>query len=117
MGAVNGRSGGWRAYLATAGKKPVALLCERRVSDARLTPDIDYLFAPLKHARLDYVVQKATELGVRRLRPVMTHRTIAERGNLERMRANVVEAADQWSPVHGPGGGEPDQWGGGARWC
>jgi 16S rRNA (uracil1498-N3)-methyltransferase len=58
-------------------------------------PDIDYLFAPLKRARLDYMVEKATELGVARLRPVLTRRTVAERVNLERMRAHTVEAAEQ----------------------
>ena len=58
-------------------------------------PDIDYLFAPLKRARLDYMVEKATEMGVARLRPVLTRRTTAERVNLERMRAHAVEAAEQ----------------------
>ena len=58
-------------------------------------PDLHYLFAPLKHARLDYMVQKATEMGAARLRPVMTRRTMAERVNIERMRANAIEAAEQ----------------------
>ena len=58
-------------------------------------PDIDYLFAPLKRARLDYMVQKATEMGVARLRPVLTRRTTPERVNIERMRANAIEAAEQ----------------------
>jgi 16S rRNA (uracil1498-N3)-methyltransferase len=70
---------------------------------------VDYLFAPLKHARLDYMVQKATELGARRLRPVMTSRTVAERVNLERMRANVVEAAEQCNLVHVPEVMEPEK--------
>ena len=74
-----------------------------------MPPDIDYIFAPLKHARLDYVVQKATELGARRLRPVMTSRTVAERVNLERMRANVVEAAEQCNLVHVPEVLEPEK--------
>lgn len=100
--AFNGRDGEWLAYLATVSKKSVSLRCERRVAEAKLPPDIDYVFAPLKHARLDYVVQKATELGARRLRPVMTSRTVAERVNLDRMRANVVEAAEQCNLVHVP---------------
>src|SRR5262249_20892384 len=58
-------------------------------------PDIDYLFAPLKRARLDYMVQKATEMGVARLRPIITRRTTPERVNAERMRANAIEAAEQ----------------------
>jgi 16S rRNA (uracil1498-N3)-methyltransferase len=105
----NGRDGEWLAYLATASKKTVSLRCERRVAEAKLPPDIDYVFAPLKHARLDYVVQKATELGARRLRPVMTSRTVAERVNLDRMRANVVEAAEQCNLVHLPEVLEPEK--------
>jgi 16S rRNA (uracil1498-N3)-methyltransferase len=100
--AFNSRDGEWLCYLAPLSKKAVALHCERQVADAKPPPDIDYVFAPLKHARLDYLVQKATELGARRLRPVMTARTIAERVNLERMRANVTEAAEQCNLVYLP---------------
>jgi 16S rRNA (uracil1498-N3)-methyltransferase len=107
--AFNGRDGEWLAYLATISKKSVSLRCERRVAEAKLPRDIDYVFAPLKHARLDYVVQKATELGVRRLRPVMTSRTVAERVNLERMRANVIEASEQCNVVHVPEVLEPEK--------
>jgi 16S rRNA (uracil1498-N3)-methyltransferase len=107
--AFNGRDGEWLAYLATVRKKSVSLRFERRVAEAKLPPDIDYVFAPLKHARLDYVVQKATELGARRLRPVMTSRTVAERVNLDRMRANVVEAAEQCNLVHVPEVLEPER--------
>ena len=107
--AFNGRDGEWLAYLATVSKKSVSLRCERRVAEAKLPPDIDYVFAPLKHARLDYVVQKATELGARRLRPVMTSRTVAERVNLDRMRANVVEAAEQCNLVHVPDVLQPEK--------
>lgn len=98
----NGTDGEWLAYLTTVTKKRVSIRCERRVADAVPPPDVDYIFAPLKHARLDYVVQKATELGARRLRPVITGRTIAERVNLDRMRANVVEAAEQCNLVFVP---------------
>ncbi len=105
----NGRDGEWLAYLATVSRKSVSLRCERRLAEAKLPPDIDYLFAPLKHARLDYMVQKATELGARRLRPVMTGRTMAERVNLDRMRANVVEAAEQCNLVHVPEVLEPEK--------
>ena len=105
--AFNGRDGEWLCYLATVSKKQVTLRCERRVSEVTPPPDIDYVFAPLKHARLDYVVQKATELGARRLRPVITARTIAERVNLDRMRANVIEAAEQCNLVFVPDVAEP----------
>lgn len=103
----NSSDGEWLAYLATVSKKAVTLKLERRDADPLPPPDIDYVFAPLKHARLDYVVQKATELGVRRLRPVITQRTVAERVNLERMRANVVEAAEQCNLVFVPEVMEP----------
>jgi len=98
----NGRDGAWLAYVTEVSKRAMAIRCERRISDVRSPPDVDYLFAPLKHARLDYMVQKATELGVRRLRPVITSRTIAERVNLERMRANAIEAAEQCNLVFVP---------------
>jgi 16S rRNA (uracil1498-N3)-methyltransferase len=91
----NATDGEWLAYLTEASKKRVALRCERHLAEARKPPDLDLLFAPLKHARLDYMVQKAVELGARRLRPVLTRRTVAERVNLARMRANAIEAAEQ----------------------
>jgi 16S rRNA (uracil1498-N3)-methyltransferase len=103
----NGRDGAWRAYLTDVSKKTVALRCERRTADVGLPPDIDFLFAPLKHARLDYLVEKATELGVRRLRPVLTARTNAARVNVDRMRANAIEAAEQCNLVFVPEVMEP----------
>ena len=107
--AFNTRDGEWLAYIATVTKKSVSIRCEKRLADVQAPPDIDYIFAPLKHARLDYVVQKATELGARRLRPVITQRTIAERVNLERMRANVIEAAEQCNLVFVPAVAEPEK--------
>lgn len=103
----NGRDGEWVAYIVTVAKKQVTLRCERRLSDVKPPPDVDFLFAPLKHARLDYVVQKATELGARRLRPVMTARTVAERVNIDRMRSNAIEAAEQCNLVFVPDVLEP----------
>jgi 16S rRNA (uracil1498-N3)-methyltransferase len=91
----NGRDGEWRARVVDVGKRRCALECVDRVRAQTPGPDIHYLFAPLKHARLDYVVQKATEMGVARLRPVLTRRTIVGRVNGERMRANAIEAAEQ----------------------
>ena len=91
----NGRDGEWRASLAHRSRRSVALAIEEQTRLQEGGPDIDYLFAPLKRARLDYMIEKATELGAARLRPVITRRTIAERVNLERMRANAIEAAEQ----------------------
>jgi 16S rRNA (uracil1498-N3)-methyltransferase len=91
----NGRDGEWRANLASGGRKAAALAvteCLRLQPD---TGDLHYLFAPLKHARLDYMVQKAVEMGVSRLVPVLTQHGQVARVNLERMRANAIEAAEQ----------------------
>jgi 16S rRNA (uracil1498-N3)-methyltransferase len=91
----NGRDGEWRAELFGSSRRDTQLLVTAQTRGQVAGPDIDYLFAPLKRARLDYMVEKATEMGVASLRPVMTRRTTVERVNLERMRANVVEAAEQ----------------------
>jgi 16S rRNA (uracil1498-N3)-methyltransferase len=91
----NGRDGEWEASLLEVHKRGAKLGLEHQTRPQEQGPDIDYLFAPLKRSRLDYMVQKATEMGVRRLRPVITERTIAERVNGDRMRANVIEAAEQ----------------------
>jgi 16S rRNA (uracil1498-N3)-methyltransferase len=102
VAVFNGRDGEYLAHVAEAAKKKMVLRLERLIHAVRPPPDLDFLFAPLKHARLDYMVQKATELGARRLRPVITARTIAERVNLDRMQANVVEAAEQCNLVYVP---------------
>jgi 16S rRNA (uracil1498-N3)-methyltransferase len=91
----NGRDGEWRAALAAAAKKQTALDVLTQVRQQTTANDLQYLFAPLKHARLDYIVQKAVEMGAGVLQPVLTQRTQGERLNIERMRANVVEAAEQ----------------------
>lgn len=91
----NGRDGEWRAVRQAAGRREVVLLCEARLRRQGAPADLDYVFAPLKHARLDYMVQKAVEMGAGRLVPVLTRHTQASRVNTERMRANVVEAAEQ----------------------
>lgn len=90
----NGRDGEWQASLAGR-KRPdrAEILSQTRAQD-RL-PDVHYVFAPLKHARLDYMVQKAVEMGAAALLPVTTRFTQTSRVNVERMRANVVEAAEQ----------------------
>jgi 16S rRNA (uracil1498-N3)-methyltransferase len=105
----NGRNGEWRAQISEVGKRSVSLRVAPQIRPQEDGPDIDYLFAPLKRARLDYMVQKATEMGVARLRPVLTHRTVAERVNVERMRANAIEAAEQCGILRIPEVSEPDK--------
>jgi 16S rRNA (uracil1498-N3)-methyltransferase len=91
----NGRDGEWRAELQREGKKSVTLGVIAQTRPQHAACDLHYLFAPLKHARLDYMVQKAVELGVSRLQPVTTRHTQAARVNVERMQANAIEAAEQ----------------------
>jgi 16S rRNA (uracil1498-N3)-methyltransferase len=91
----NGRDGEWRAALAEGSKRSAALVVVERTRAQTPPPDLHYLFAPLKHARLDYMVQKAVEMGASRLQPVLTRHVQTARVNLERMRANAIEAAEQ----------------------
>ncbi|MCG2627896.1 16S rRNA (uracil(1498)-N(3))-methyltransferase [Bradyrhizobium sp. WYCCWR 13023] len=92
--AFNGRDGEWQAAIEGR-KRPDSLIILQQVRPQDRLPDLAYVFAPLKHARLDYMVQKAIEMGAARLQPVLTRFTQASRVNTERMRANVVEAAEQ----------------------
>jgi 16S rRNA (uracil1498-N3)-methyltransferase len=91
----NGADGEWLAHLASAGRKVWRLDIGERTRPQPPSPDLHYLFAPLKQARLDYVVQKAVEMGAGRLRPVVTRHTQVARVNRERMQANAIEAAEQ----------------------
>jgi 16S rRNA (uracil1498-N3)-methyltransferase len=90
----NGRDGEWQAAIA-GGKRPDRLEVMARTRPQDRLPDLTYVFAPLKHARLDYMVQKAVEMGASHLLPVLTRFTQVTRVNGMRMRANVVEAAEQ----------------------
>lgn len=91
----NGRDGEWRAALMAAGRKAWQLVAGEQTRPQTPSPDLHYLFAPLKHARLDYLVEKAVEMGAGRLTPVITRHTQVARVNVERMRANAIEAAEQ----------------------
>jgi 16S rRNA (uracil1498-N3)-methyltransferase len=90
----NGRDGEWQASLSGR-KRPDQLTVGARTRPQDRPPDLAYVFAPLKHARLDYVVQKAVEMGASVLQPVLTRHTQVARINGGRMRANVIEAAEQ----------------------
>ena len=91
----NGRDGEWLARIAEIFKRACALDCECRIAPQTEVPDLWLVFAPIKKTPSDYLGQKATELGVRVLQPVITRRTIVTRVNLDRLRANAVEAAEQ----------------------
>ena len=103
----NGRDGEWQAALTGEGRKSAAVTVGARTRPQPKAGDLDFLFAPLKHARLDYLVQKAVEMGVSRLRPVLTRHTQVARVNLERMRANVIEAVQQCGVLAVPDVAEP----------
>jgi 16S rRNA (uracil1498-N3)-methyltransferase len=104
--AFNGKDGEWRATLAERGKDTTLSMSEQ--NRPQTAPrDLHYLFAPLKHERLDYMVQKAVEMGVSRLQPVLTQHTQVQRINVERMRANAIEAAEQCGVLSIPEIGEP----------
>jgi 16S rRNA (uracil1498-N3)-methyltransferase len=91
----NGRDGEWLARIAEAAKRGCTLECQRLIAKQAGVPDLWLVFAPIKKTPADYLTQKATELGVRALQPVITRRTIVTRVNVERMRANAMEAAEQ----------------------
>ncbi|HEV2956530.1 MAG TPA: 16S rRNA (uracil(1498)-N(3))-methyltransferase [Xanthobacteraceae bacterium] len=91
----NGRDGEWRARVAAVNRKGASLAVVEQTRPQTAPGDLHYLFAPLKQARLDYLVQKAVELGASRLVPVLTHHGQVTRINLDRLRANAIEAAEQ----------------------
>ena len=93
--AFDGSSGEWIARIAEAGKKRMALAVGRRTREPETISDVWLAFAPVKKGRVDWLVEKATELGIARLLPVITRRTIVERVKLERLEAIAIEAAEQ----------------------
>ena len=105
--AFDGSSGEWLARIAEVGKRRMALTVERRTREPEAIPDVWLAFAPVKRNQTDWLVEKATELGVAKLIPVMTRRTIAERVKLERLEAIAVEAAEQCGRTRLPAIEEP----------
>ena len=103
----NGRDGEWRGRLEKAGKRTVSVQLEECIRAQTVPGNLHYWFAPLKHSRLDYMAQKAVEMGVARLQPVITRHTQAARVNLDRMRANAIEAAEQCGILTLPDIGSP----------
>lgn len=103
----NGRDGEWIAELEGGQRRACSLRCVRQTAPQSDVPDLWLAFAPIKKTAADYVAQKATELGVRVLQPIITHRTIVHRVNVARMRANAIEAAEQSGRVTVPDVREP----------
>jgi 16S rRNA (uracil1498-N3)-methyltransferase len=104
----NGKDGEWCASLGAVGKKRARAVIAHQTRPQENGPDLHYLFAPLKRARLGYVAQKATELGASVLRPVLTCHTITERLNIDRLIANAVEAAEQCGVLRVPEVEQPE---------
>ena len=98
----NAREGEWRAAIAEISKRGARVRVEAQLRAGRATTDLDLLFAPVKRHATDLIVEKATELGVRRLRPVITQRTIAETVRIERLAAIAREAAEQTERFDAP---------------
>ena len=98
----NGHDGEFSASLTAGARKAASLIVGAQTRAQEAPPDVDYLFAPLKHARLDYMAQKAIEMGASRLRPIITRHTQVARVNLERLRANAIEACEQCGVIWVP---------------
>ncbi|WP_275789155.1 16S rRNA (uracil(1498)-N(3))-methyltransferase [Pararhizobium gei] len=103
----NGRDGEWRAELSFPSKKRLLLTATEQTRPQPAPCDLHYLFAPLKVGRLDYLLQKAVEMGAGLLQPVMTQHVQGRITSLERVRANVIEAAEQCGVLGIPTVGEP----------
>lgn len=98
----NGQDGEWRATLAEAGKRGAVAVCDAQTRPLMLPPDLWLLFAPIKKARTDFIVEKAVELGVRRILPVQTRHTNSERIRQDRLQAHALEAAEQCGATYVP---------------
>jgi len=98
----NGVDGEWQASVAEAGKRGGVLVCDTQSQTQGLPPDLWLLFAPIKKARTDFIVEKAVEMGVRRVLPVQTDFTNSERIRQDRLQAHAVEAAEQCGSTYVP---------------
>jgi 16S rRNA (uracil1498-N3)-methyltransferase len=103
----NGKDGEWRGVVSQIAKGTVSLRIDTKTAEQADVPDLHLLVAPVKRTPLDYLVQKATELGVARIQPVITRRTIVDRVNADRMRANAIGAAEQSGRLTVPDIAEP----------
>jgi len=98
----NGRDGEWRAEVVEAGKRGGVLECSAQSAPQRMPPDVWLIFAPIKKARTDFIVEKAAEMGAARILPVQTEFTNSERIRRDRLQAHAVEAAEQCGGTYVP---------------
>ncbi|PSL18911.1 16S rRNA (uracil(1498)-N(3))-methyltransferase [Shimia abyssi] len=98
----NGHDGAWRCEVVQAGKRAGVLACEAQVKPLQMPPDLWLLFAPIKKARTDFIVEKAAEMGAARIMPVQTVFTNSERIRQDRLQAHAVEAAEQCGGTYVP---------------
>ena len=98
----NGKDGEWRATLADASKRGAIAVPDARTKPLRLPPDLWLLFAPIKKARTDFIVEKAVELGASRILPVQTRHTNSDRIRQDRLQAHALEAAEQCGATYVP---------------
>lgn len=103
----DGMNGEWLARVTEAGKKRMTLSVERQTREQESVPDLSLAFAPVKRSQTDWLVEKATELGIARLMPVTTQRTIVERVKLDRLESIAIEAAEQCNRTTLPAIDEP----------
>ncbi len=104
----NGRDGEWRGRVDGVGKGWCSVALYEQSRRQEPPGDLALVFAPLKRGRIDFLVEKATELGVAALHPVFTRRSVVERVNLDRLRANAIEAAEQCERLDVPAVAEPE---------
>ena len=102
LAVFNGLDGEWRAEIVETGRRTGRLELRAPTAPQRQPPDLWLLFAPIKKARTDFIVEKATELGAARIQPIFTRRTNTARLNLDRLRAHAIEAAEQCGETHVP---------------
>lgn len=100
-------TGEWLAIVAAAGKRDLTLEVTEQLSARESVPDLWLVAAPLKKGRIDWMAEKACELGVARYVPVVTHRTVVDKPNVERLRAHMIEAAEQCGRTALPQVAEP----------
>lgn len=101
------RTGEWQAEIADAGRKSVSVTIGSRIAPREAVPDLWLCAAPIKRGRIDWVAEKACELGVAKLLPVLTRRTVVDKLNLDRLRAHMIEAAEQCGRTALPQVAEP----------